>query len=246
MFFSRVRARVACGLALGMVSVFACAPLEGSSRLREIKLPREIPSGSPDLYEAYDQGLVVPPDRALVSVGLTARGGDAPAMLAAVQSEIERVKTAAKAGGCSASVEQYLPLRRMGDIEWRAEAQLRVELDLREVGEVSARMRALDTCMVALASLTNGEFSGFQVSEPLFSIDDPDGYAVELWRRHAERLARVAQPTPAPQLRPQDLRCASNGVVSVRARSIVGLLLALDLECHMGEESDVQAAVEGP
>ena len=100
--------------------------------------------------------------------------------------------------------------------------------------------------MIALASLTTGESSRIQVSEPLFSVDDPDGHAVELWRRHAERLARVAQPTGVPQLRPQDLRCASKGVVVVRERTIVGLLLALDLECQLGAGSSAQAAPESP
>ena len=233
---ARIPARLLAVCGLGLASTLACGSSDSLSSYSSRKTASTADPGSADAFEADDAGLVVPPARALLSARVVGQADDAGAAQAALRSGIERVVAAAGAGGCVATVEDYAPARPGGWAGWRGAAQLRVELDLREAADVPARMAALDACVGPLAALVDGEGGDealeIALSAPLFGVDDPSAHAGALWARHAERLARVSAAAGAPQLHPEDLRCVSQGEVSVQARSIKGVRLGLDLACR--------------
>jgi hypothetical protein len=244
----QIPARLLAVCGIGLASTLACGSSDGLSSYSSRKSASAPDPGSPEAFEADDAGVVAPPDRALLSVRVVGQHEDAPQAQAALKSGMERVMAAAKRGGCAASIEEYTPTRPGGWAGWRGQAQLRLEIDLREAADVPARMAALDACMLPVAALTDGEENGdaleISLSAPLFGIDDPSVHTAALWARHAERLDRVSVAGPAPQLHPEDLRCVSRGDVSVLSRSITGVRLGLDLSCRTvgpGEDGLVDA-----
>jgi hypothetical protein len=223
-----------CGL--GLASTLACGASDSLSSYTSRKSSVKPSPGSPEDFEADDQGYVVPPDRALFSVQIVGRHEDGSQAQAALRSGIDQVRAAAGQGGCLASVEEYTPAHPQGGTVWLGLAELRVEVDLREATDVPARIAALDACVLPLAALMDQEQDGEELtvslSSPLFGIDDPGSHVGALWARHATQLSRVSVSGGAPQLHPEDL-CISDGGVHVLSRRISGVRLGLDLSCRM-------------
>lgn len=235
-----VRLLAVCGL--GLASTLACGSSDGISSYPSRKSSVGPIPGSPEAFEADDQGYVVPPDRALFSVQIVGQHEDGSLAQAALRSGIDQVRAAAGQGGCVASVEEYTPARPQGGTVWRGLAELRVEVDLREATDVPARIAALDSCVLPLAVLMDQEQDGekltVSLSSPLFGIDDPGSHVGALWARHAAQLSRVSVSGGAPQLHPEDLRCISDGGVHVHSRRISGVRLGLDLSCRTAWSAD--------
>lgn len=233
---ARIPTRLLAVCGLGLASTLACGSSDGISSYSSRKSASTADPGSPEALEAADTAYVVAPDRALLSVRVVGQGDDATQAQAALRSGIDQVLAAAKRGGCAASIEEYAPTRPGGWTGWRGQAQLRVEIDLREATDVPSRMAALDACLLPIAALADrdedAEGREVSLSAPLFGVDDASSHTAALWARHAERLSRVSVAAAAPQLHPEDLRCVSHGDVSVRARSITGVQLGLDLSCR--------------
>lgn len=228
-----LRLMAVCGL--GLASTLACGSSDGISSYSSRSKTTASAQG-PEPFEAADRGYVVAPDRALMRVRVSGDGESGAAARGALKSAMDAVQQAAKAGGCAATVAEYTTPRPGGWDGWKGSAELRVEVDLREAPDVGARIAAVDGCIGPIAELSDREGDGQHIdvamSGLMYSLDDPDGHAAALWARHGERLARVSAAAGAPQMHPEDLRCTTQGNVSVVSRSISGIGLELDMGCR--------------
>lgn len=228
-----LRLMAVCGL--GLASTLACGSSDGMSSYSSRSKTAASTQG-PESFEAADRGYVVPPDRALMRVRISAEGEGGAAARGALSGGIADVQAAARSGGCAATIAEYTTPRPGGWDGWKGNAELRVEVDLREATDVAARIAAVDACLGSIAELAEREGEDVQadiaLSGLMYSLDDPDGHAAALWARHGSRLARVSAAAGAPQQHPEDLRCTTTGEVSITARSISGIGLALDVSCR--------------
>ena len=230
----RLVIRVLSVLSLGFVSSLACAPLEGRSYDLRSK-SYEVPVQGAEALAWKDRSYVVPPDRALLRVAVHGVGQTIGESRQELRQQIDAVKSAARKGGCAATIDDYTSPWDGGGTRWGGRAELRVEVDLREAEDVDARIGAVEACLGALADARTPREGRDQpvpdVSSVVYDVFDPDVHAGMLWSRHVESMARVT--ADAGERHREELRCSSPGSVTVEARAISGVVLSLDMDCRV-------------
>lgn len=212
----------------------------------------------PDHYGALDGGFVVPPDRALQSVGITVTAATAEAAAAELRARAAALEAAASTEACQARLVDYGVPSAYGREAWQGTAEVRVDVVLKGLDGLQARMDAVDACQAALAPLLTGsdgvELDGGEGQawvdrsrQLAIVVDDRHRFAGELLSRRAQRLAAVADASAAPQLHPEDQRCTATGEVSYGSRSLDGVELILGMSCRVLDPViEVEQEAEAP
>ncbi len=233
------RTQIIFALAGGLSIALACGG-GGDSFIRGYS-SSGVSAGDAAEYSALDQAYLVAPDRAVLRVDIVAADPDAAAAGALLRSRVDGVVQAAGAA-CSARVLDYRPPTSGGGDTWQGSAEVRVDIPRAGLGDVTARMDALDACYAALTGVLTSS-DGVEVSKgrtwvtrsasPVLLVDDPQQHAAALLARHAERLAGVADASGAAQLHPEDLRCTATGAVDYGGRRLSGVQLVLGMDCRV-------------
>jgi len=223
-------------LTAGAMLACGSGPLSGVSSYRgKTQAP---PSHDPTtLHGAY----VVAPDRTLSAVSVTARSPDAQQAADQVRDDWKALEVAVSdLPHCALRAERYRsPLPADGGF-W-TELSGTLDADLTGATDVMERMARIDACRgPVLAQMTFDEVAvdGTErhrkstIGEAVVVVDEPTGHLGALLARHSTRLAAVSVPS-APQLHPDDLRCAPRGTVTVGTRSVGGVVLTLDVDCRV-------------
>jgi len=217
--------------------MLACGsgPVESYSRKTSWSPPAHDPT-------TLQRQFVVPPDRSLQSVTVWATAPSPADATAQVRADIDALTVAVSdASSCTVHVRTYGPPSRANASEWRASAQL--VLDVALVGATSAmdRMDRIDTCRGHLLPHTSYQSESLQgdrehhvtLHEGVLEIDHPESHLPALLERRARALRAVADTPDAPQLHPEDYRCVPTGHVGIGARTLEGVALQLDLTCRV-------------
>ncbi len=188
----------------------------------------------------------VPPDRSLHSVIVAGIAPDPAAAAAQVREDIEALKTAVSDAPCTIGVRTYAPPVGSYRDSWRASANLVLDIDLTDAGDVLARMDRIDACRAALLPKTtdgNEDVNGDREHQitlhgGALEVDAPEAHLQALLGRRAAQLSAVAEVPNAPQLHPEDYRCVPTGIVSLGDRTLEGVVLTLDLQCRVQVVND--------
>lgn len=198
----------------------------------------------PDVYAALDEALVVPPDRAIVSVGISVKAPTAAAVAAELRRRAAALEAAAATETCQARLVDYSAPAPYGREHHHGAATVRVDMVLTGLDGLLARMDAVDACQAVVAAqltdsegeeLDGGEGAAWvdQSRQLAVVVDDRHRFAGELLGRRAARLAVVADASAAPQLHPEDQRCTPTGEVTYGSRSLDGVELILGMSCRV-------------
>ncbi|MEE8408413.1 MAG: hypothetical protein V3T05_02290 [Myxococcota bacterium] len=188
--------------------------------------------------------VVVPPDRAVVSVRIEVVEGSFDDAATATRELIgDLVGAAQGVEGCAVTVDDYEAPLRLGTELYSASADLSATFALQGLPDVGARMKVVDACTAALQPhLTSRPRHGKMAASnsgryawagPLrLEIADPGAHRAKLIERLSRRLASV-ENVSAPQWQAGDLRCTSTGLVRATERTLAGVRLELDVRCDI-------------
>jgi hypothetical protein len=191
------------------------------------------PDASP-LEHALHGGISVPPDRGLAMIEAHVEAGDR-------EGAVQRIRRVARSlaaissqrDGCTIEAWSFDAVQR-GDDTYHASATLRLDVELTGARALSERQDRVEACLGALDTLDPSRFEGVVVrrSELVLTLDDPSQHRGALLERRMAALHAVAlQNEVAPQFRSDALRCTSSGEVTIQARSLRGIDLAIDFTC---------------
>jgi hypothetical protein len=183
-------------------------------------------------------------DRALVRVSALAVGADRVATSAAATSLGQALVTALSEDGiCEARVVDHDVVRFRDREDWRSDVSLRVDVLLTGLESVSARAERLEHCLARIDAEANGREEGVvRRGAPLLTLDHPEAHRDELLTRAFRDLRAIAAASETPaQFHVDATRCTSAGHVSIRSRSLSGVVLGVDLDCQPHFSPSVRA-----
>lgn len=237
-------------LTLGAVAVLAC----GSARDDVSKVGRssywsESDVARTDGLAEWDRELVVPPDRATLTVRVSLTRDAMDASARALRDEAAAIQAATLAA-CATSWFDAGPATRTDDKEWTATADLRVDVDLSGANDVVARLDRIDACLSALeprltpSGPRKHETGADWVTRSglVYSLVDPARSYPQLVERLDVELRRAAGVAGAAQWAAQDWRCVPTGKVSTGAARISGVVVRAEVACRVAG-ADPAAAV---
>jgi hypothetical protein len=228
-------------LTLGAVAVLACGSArDGVSEVSRSSYWNERDQARTDGLAEWDRELVVPPDRATVTVRISFDRDTMAGAAQAVRNEVAAVQTATGTL-CATSWFDAGPASSTDTRQWTATADLRVDIDLTGANDVVARLDRIDACLLALEPrLTldgkrevDAGTDWVTRSGPVFSLLDPAGSYPQLVDRLDQELRRAAGVGQATQWVAQDWRCVPTGRVSTGTARISGIVVRAEVECRV-------------
>lgn len=201
------------------------------------RAPREY-VGEPEL-QATAVSVVVPPERALLPVDVVVTHQS----YSQTASELRRARaeiTGLLGPHATLRTKDYSAPTSHEGSTYRGLINLEVEVDLRGLADVDARMDRLDAVLGRVLQEIHHEAPVRKKWSPKtsaapqhgnlwFDVYDLPSHRPALLSKLAERLAGLPGASDSPQWRPAELACVSNGEISVRGRKLSGITLQLDL-----------------
>jgi hypothetical protein len=224
-------------LAAGAMLACGSSPVPSSSRGYRGKVAPGPAAHDPTAeLDAY----VVPPSRSLHAVVLDVLAPDPEGAADQVRADHEAMRAAlSDLSWCSLQVVDYQPSWGAYD-QWHASMQLTLAVDLTEAATATERMDRIDACrgpVLSRISPEQTEVSGTdrhhssRLEAGRLVVDDLPSHLPALLARLEERRATVH--SAAPSLSHDDLRCTSQGVVSVQHIALSGAVLTVDSSCRV-------------
>ena len=246
------------GLAAILLLFFACGRASGpptSVEAQSRSSNKRSHSPLPLPNDPAQSPFIVPPDLAVITIGLSTTQPSFAASTQLLQDKAELLLAKITEGeGCVARGLDYRqPIQPVGQyFRWDADqytSQIDVELNIALDGlaSVTDRIQRLDDCVQRIPQFANKdtkkeEAIAVALSPVLFTLRDSSVYRDELLQKRFAPLQAVADAAQAPgQFRASQTQCTSNGEVMIVARSLSGVELDVNFECTRfgsdGEES---------
>ncbi len=181
-----------------------------------------------DLHGRY----LVPPDRALVRVEVTAHAATRGGVGERIRAAATQLRAdLAVPGACEVSVVDFGSPRGAGE-DWADTATLRLDVPLTGVADVAERFARVERCMQRFSTLgAVARDLELAVSHPLPTVDRPDAHRAALLERALAPLREVGATGGPAAFDATGVRCTSRGEVTITERSLHGIAMTVDLEC---------------
>lgn len=194
--------------------------------------------GEPEL-QATAISVVVAPERALLPVDVVVTHQS----YSQVSSELRRARAEIQGllgPHATLRTKDYSAPTSNDGSSYYGQINLEVEVDLRGLEDIDARMDRLDAVLGRVLQQihrqapvrkkwTPKNSAAPQHGNLWFDVYDLPSHRPALLTKLAERLAGLPEASGSPQWRPQELACVSTGEISVRGRKLSGITLQLDL-----------------
>lgn len=200
---------------------------------------------------------IVPPEIAVMSAKISSRAGSFSKVTELLEaSSAKLLKSISKIEGCSAKVVDYHhpslidPSKRILSYpqNYSNAMELEIQISFAEMKEINERITQINTCLQAISQLEieqpqeDKDASIYlSLSRVMPTIKDAGKYRKKLLEAKFTGLKEVANYSePATQFRASDTRCTSQGIVAVTSRSLRGIELDIDFDCHyLGENKEI-------
>lgn len=226
---------------------FACGRASSPrTSIAQSRSSYDAPIDTPSPSDPAQQPFVVPPELAIISARLSTTQPSFAAATQLLQEKTDRLLSDVNAGSfCGANILDYRqpvpPLDkyfRWDADQYTSQIDVEIEVSFEGVTAISERIQRLDDCIqripeFATVETKKEEAIAMALSPALPTIQDPTIHREALLLRQFAPLQAVADAAQPPsQFTAIATQCTSNGDVKIVGRSLSGIELAVDFECH--------------
>lgn len=197
---------------------------------------------------------IVPPEMAVMSVKIRSRASSFLRVTELLEaSSAKLLKSISKIEGCSAKVVEYHHPSLIDSSKrilsypqnYSNAMELEIQISFAEMKDINERITQINNCLQAISQLKieqpqeDKDASIYlSLSRVMPTINDVGKYRKKLLQGKFTGLKEVANYSePATQFRASDTRCTSQGTVEVINRSLSGIELDIDFDCHYHAEN---------
>jgi len=205
-------------------------------------------SVSPPRDPASDR-FIVAPEIATISAVINATAGsfDETAELLTTNSK-KLINSVTKIEGCSANIIDYQhpvaynsrKIATSDSQKYSGNMELEISANFAQAKDITARIKQLNSCLQAIPRLQvedspeeKDKSINLSVSKAMPTVKNAGKHRQQLLKAKFVALKELTNLTePANQFKASDIACTSLGNVNVVDRSLSGIELDIDLDCH--------------